>query len=85
MIRVKPQTGVWAPSCVQHGYTDSSAFNDPRYRVPGVVGKGILETITEFLSNPEHPPIVVDAVNWPDNKGCNGLDSFLHLREDPFQ
>lgn len=84
MIRTKPHTGLWSPSCVQHGYTDSPSFNDPRYKVPGLTGKGIPETITEFLANPEKPPIVVDTVNWPDNKGCNGLSGLWNLREDPF-
>jgi hypothetical protein len=27
MIRIKPNTGVWSPACVQHGYTDSLSFN----------------------------------------------------------
>ena len=32
-------------SCVQHGFTDSPSFNDPHYKVPGLVGKSIPETI----------------------------------------
>lgn len=80
MITIKPQTGLWAPSCVQHGYTDSPSFNDPRYKIPGLVGKSIPETIVEFLENPEKPPIVIDSVDWPGNKGCNGLSNLLNLR-----
>jgi len=35
MIKAKPHTGVWSPACVQHGFTDSLSFNDPRYKIPG--------------------------------------------------
>jgi hypothetical protein len=85
MIKIKPHTGIWSPSCVQHGYTDSPTFNDPRYKVPGITGKTIPETIVEFLQNPLNPPVVVDNVDWPQNKGCNGLDGVWNLRQDPFQ
>ena len=52
MLKIKSNAGVWSPSCVQHGFTDSPSFNDPRYKVPGLVGKSIPETIAEFLANP---------------------------------
>lgn len=52
MLRVKADAGVWSPSCVQHGFTDTRSFNDARYKVPGLVGKSIPETIAEFLERP---------------------------------
>lgn len=45
MIKAKPHTGVWSPACVQHGFTDSLSFNDPRYKIPGENGKSIPQTI----------------------------------------
>jgi hypothetical protein len=85
MLETKPQTGLWSPSCVQHGYTDSSAFNDPRYKVPGLTGKSIPETIAEFLAHPEKPPVVVDNVDWPWNEGCSGMEGIGGLRGEIFQ
>lgn len=81
MIKTKPKTGVWSPSCVQHGYTDSPSFNSDNYRIPSGTGKSIPETIKEFLDNPDKPPVVIDSVNWPDNKGCNGLSNSINLRQ----
>jgi hypothetical protein len=45
MIQTKPQTGVWAPSCVQHGFTDAPSFNDPHYKIPSDTGKSIPQTV----------------------------------------
>ncbi len=45
MIKIKPNTGVWSPACVQHGFSDSLSFNDPNYKIPGLTGKGMPETI----------------------------------------
>lgn len=34
MVRDKPKTGAWVPSCIQHGFTDSNSYNNTDYRVP---------------------------------------------------
>jgi hypothetical protein len=81
MMKAKPQTGVWSPSCAQHGFSDSPSLNSPNYRVPGLIGKGMIEAIQQFLSNPVQPPVDIDKVNWPDNKGCNGLSNNFNLRK----
>ena len=66
--------GVWSPACIQHGFTTTSSFSDPNYKVPGLTGKMMPEAIKQFLDNPEKPPVYMDTVNWPDNVGCNGLN-----------
>ncbi len=35
----------------------------------------------QFLQNPLNPPIIIDTVNWPDNKGCNGIAGEYNLRK----
>lgn len=30
--------GIWAPSCVQHGFTDTGSFTDARLAIPSVNG-----------------------------------------------
>jgi len=49
MIKLKPNLGVWSPSCIQHGFTTTHDFNSPNYKVPGLVGKMMTEAIQEFL------------------------------------
>jgi hypothetical protein len=49
MLRSKKNAGIWSPSCVQHGFSDSLCLSSDSYKVPGLVGKGIVETIREFL------------------------------------
>lgn len=34
----RKDVGVWAPSCVQHGFTDMSSFADPLYKIPSTTG-----------------------------------------------
>ena len=75
MLREKPITGVWAPACVQHGFTDTFSFNDTRYRIPSETGPMIFEVIKNFLDNQENPPVHMDTVDWPNNKGCSGLSN----------
>jgi len=41
----RKDVGVWAPSCVQHGFTDMSSFNDPKYKVPSTSGLMVYEAI----------------------------------------
>ena len=76
MLKTKKNAGIWSPSCVQHGFSDNLSLSSNNYKVPGLVGKGMVETIREFLENPENPPKYIDQVNWPDNKGCNGVPSW---------
>lgn len=35
----RKDVGAWAPSCVQHGFTDCPTFTDDRFRVPSNSGK----------------------------------------------
>ena len=41
----RTNVGVWAPACVQHGFTDMSSFADARYKVPSGSGKMVFEAI----------------------------------------
>lgn len=41
----RKDVGVWAPSCVQHGYTDMRSFTDSRYKIPSVNGPMVSEAI----------------------------------------
>lgn len=45
MIKRKPNTGAWTPSCIQHGFTTASSFNDQNFKVPGGTGKMMPEAI----------------------------------------
>ncbi len=36
----------------------------------------------EFLQNPQKPPIYIDTVNWPENKGCSGYNEMINLRDE---
>jgi hypothetical protein len=45
MLNTKKNAGLWSPSCVQHGFSDNPSLNSANYKVPGVIGKGMVETI----------------------------------------
>ena len=65
--------GVWAPSCVQHGFTDSRTFTDSDFRVPEERGMTASEAIRQFLADPDHAPWLLDETIWPGNSRCSGL------------
>ena len=71
------KVGIWAPSCVQHGFTHvPEAFNGDSYRIPNSAGMTISSSIATFLSNPDSlVNIHIDTVTWPDNKGCSGTNN----------
>lgn len=60
MVKIKPNTGAWSPSCVQHGFTFIPSVRDSHYKVPGLVGTTLYDAIEEFLANPENPPVYID-------------------------
>lgn len=66
--------GVWSPSCIQHGFTDDSSFNNAMYRIPSGTGISLPEAIKAFLDNPTGNHIYIDDFGWPANRGCSGLD-----------
>lgn len=42
MIKIKgnrTNVGAWAPSCIQHGFTDCPTFTDSRFKAPFNGGK----------------------------------------------
>ncbi len=49
MIKYKPDTGVWGPSCVQHGFTASPDILSPKFKVPTTTGYTINDAIQKFL------------------------------------
>jgi len=69
----RKDVGLWAPSCAQHGYTDTDTFTDPNFRVPSGSGVMVYEAIREFLRDPKNAPWYMDEVGWPYNAGCSGL------------
>lgn len=76
IIKIKANrkdVGLWAPSCVQHGYTDTTTFTDPRFQIPSANGPTVSEAISQFLENPDSPPWYMDQVPWPYNSGCSGI------------
>jgi|LakMenEpi03Aug12_release.lakeMendotaPanAssembly.Ray.scaffolds.fasta_scaffold1973834_1 hypothetical protein len=64
---------MWAPSCVQHGFTDSKSFTDARLKIPSVNGPTVAEAIAEFLKDPYNAKVYLDQVPWPYNTACNGI------------
>ncbi len=82
MMKEKPNFGVWSPSCVQHGFINGQSFHDVNYRVPTTYGKEVNDVVMEFLQNPQKPPIYIDTVNWPENKGCSGYNKTINLRDE---
>jgi len=56
----RKDVGLWAPSCIQHGFTDTSSFTDTKYRVPSGNGPRAFEAIQQFLDNPNQAPWYLD-------------------------
>jgi hypothetical protein len=52
MISIKPHTGAWGPSCLQHGFVSKPALNNGKYRVPSGNGATLNDAIRLFLENP---------------------------------
>ena len=69
----RKSVGFWSPACVQHGFSDDPSFTDNRYQVPGLNGIKLYEAISEFVRDPENAKSYIDSVEWPNNKGCNGI------------
>ncbi len=67
--------GMWSPSCVQHGFTDTMSFTDVRITVPSANGPTIAEAISEFLKDPSNAKVYLDQVPWPYNTACNGISN----------
>ena len=53
----RKDVGLWAPSCAQHGFTDTDTFTDGNFRVGGLT---VSEAIQQFLDNPERAPWLID-------------------------
>lgn len=70
--------GIWAPSCVQHGFTDTESFTDGRLTIPSANGPTIAEAIREFLKDPNNAKVYLDQVPWPYNTACNGINKQVH-------
>lgn len=49
MINIKPQTGVWSPACLQHGFVSKNSLNNPNYKVPSTIGLTLNDAIRLFL------------------------------------
>lgn len=62
--------GFWSPSCVQHGYSDESSYNNQSYKVNGMT---LAAAVQEFLDNPNSAKVYVDTKSWPANVGCSGI------------
>jgi hypothetical protein len=74
----RSDVGFWAPSCVQHGFTDSSSFTDARFAIPSANGPTIAQAIAEFLKDPYNAKVYLDQVPWPYNTACNGINKQSH-------
>lgn len=66
----KQDLGLWAPACVQHGFSDESPFNDFHYQVGNLK---VSEAVQRFIDNPQNPEWLYDAEPWPSNNGCSGI------------
>lgn len=71
----RKDVGIWSPSCVQHGFTDTSSFTDARVAIPSVNGPTVAEAIAEFLKDPYNAKVYLDQVPWPYNSACNGIQN----------
>ena len=78
----KKNIGVWAPACVQHGFSLTKSYNSNQYRVPSKTGKKLYEGIASFLEDPNDAPKYMDSVYWPHNEGCSDLESFAEEMEE---
>lgn len=79
MKKVKPDLSLWAPACVQHGYSDEFPFNDDHYKVNGLK---LSEAVQKFIDNPGKPEWNYDADPWPSNAGCSGIRTFSNLKKE---
>lgn len=70
--------GLWAPACVQHGFSDEISFTDEHYKVKGV---SLAEAVQYFINNPNSAPWLQDENPWPSNSGCSGLSAKSRLRK----
>ncbi len=72
--------GIWAPSCIQHGFIDTSlSFNSDKYRIPTINGIKLSEAIARFIDDPHaKDQFYIDELGWPINTGCSGLDTKLN-------
>jgi hypothetical protein len=41
----KKGVGLWAPACIQHGFSDSDSFNNQNYKVPQKTGLTLVEAL----------------------------------------
>jgi len=53
----RTDVGLWAPACVQHGFSDAISFTDNHYKVRGI---SLAETVQTFLDNPNSAPWMQD-------------------------
>jgi hypothetical protein len=47
----RSDVGLWAPACVQHGFSDSPAFTSHNYLVKGVK---LADAVQQFINDPTH-------------------------------
>jgi hypothetical protein len=73
----RTDVGIWAPSCIQHGFSDSSSWLSNDYKVKGVK---LAEAVQKFIDDPMHPLWLEDDQSWPSNTGCNGKKSIWFLK-----
>lgn len=72
----RTDVGIWAPSCIQHGFEIYGSYDSDSYKIPSGSGTTLLDAIKQFLDNPvSEGNLWIDQVGWPDNQGCSGLDA----------
>ncbi|CAD8164203.1 unnamed protein product [Paramecium octaurelia] len=78
-----PETGAFAPSCLEHCFLLKDYYNSQDWEVPGESGNTIQEAINNWLNSKPNPEnnFYVDNVEWPNNKKCSNADfsSYSHL------
>ncbi|CAD8155956.1 unnamed protein product [Paramecium pentaurelia] len=71
-----PETGAFAPSCLEHCFLLRDYYDSSDWEVPGDSGNTIQVALNNWLNSKTNPEdnFYVDKVEWPDNKKCSNSD-----------
>ena len=67
-------SGIWAPICVNHVYSQGGNFYSAGFEVPEKSGFTVSDVVRRWINNEDDSMkhVHIDTGKWPENTACSG-------------